>query len=50
MMNELERSDCDVIRDGILETASTAKNFIEDSQFPNLNLRPSEYEARVLTT
>ena len=42
MMNELDGGDCDVICESILAQASTAKNFIEDSQFPNLNQRTSE--------
>jgi len=49
-MNELEGGDCDLICKSILAQESTAKNFIEDSQFPNLNQRTSENEAGVLTT
>jgi len=48
-MNEMEGNDCDLVCDSILAKASTAKNFIEDSLFPNMNQRPSEYEAQVLT-
>jgi len=41
-MNEMEGGDCDLICESILAQASTAKHFIEDRQFLNLNQRTSE--------